>query len=43
MLRSRMKAKKAGKSRKRSLEKHGSTPTRAELFGDTKAKEKAKA
>lgn len=38
MKRARIKSKKAGKKRKVQLEKHGSTPTRASFFGDTKAK-----
>ncbi|MBI5508174.1 MAG: hypothetical protein HY903_05425 [Deltaproteobacteria bacterium] len=38
MQRNRIKAKKAGKKRKQQLEKHGSTPTRAALFGESKAK-----
>ncbi len=38
MKRARIKSKKAGKKRKVQLDKHGSTPTRAAFFGDSKPK-----
>ena len=38
MTRVRLKTRKAGRKRKNRLENHGTTPSRAVLFGDVAAK-----